>query len=69
MARRHDGSANQPQWKAGWEMANGYYHHGFWYVRHGGKRVSLAHPCRLPLSPLAKRRGTIMEFSSFGVRF
>jgi integrase len=42
MARRHDLTANQPQWKSGWTMATGYYHAGFWYIRHKGKRVSLA---------------------------
>lgn len=42
MTRRNYDAANQPQWKTGWTMANGYYHEGFWYVRHKGKRVSLA---------------------------
>jgi integrase len=42
MARMHGDTANQPRWKSGWTMANGYYHEGFWYVRHKGKRMSLA---------------------------
>ena len=41
MARKRDDSANQPQWKSGWTMANGYYHEGYWYVRHKRKLVSL----------------------------
>jgi integrase len=42
MARKRDDTANQPQWKSGWTMANGYFHEGFWYVRHKRKLVSLA---------------------------
>jgi integrase len=41
MARKRDDSANQPQWKSGWTMGNGYYHEGYWYVRHKRKLVSL----------------------------